>query len=140
MTLQALAYRYAFFAVLATLANLATQRGVLWLGDSSTLFALAVGAGTTIGLVVKYILDKRWIFGDLSVGIKAHSKRLPLYTIMGLITTPIFWGMETLFWLVWQTDAMRELGAVLGLGIGYLVKYNLDRRVVFTDKQLAQVS
>ena len=140
MTLQTLVLRYAFFAVLATLANLATQRGVLWLGDSGTVFALAVAAGTIVGLVLKYILDKRWIFGDMNVGVKAHSKRFSLYTAMGLVTTAIFWGMETAFWLVWQTDPMRELGAVLGLSIGYMVKYNLDRRFVFTDTQLAQAT
>ena len=140
MTLQTLVLRYAFFAVLATLANLATQRGVLWFGDSGTVFAFAVAAGTIVGLVLKYILDKRWIFGDMSVGVKAHSKRFSLYTAMGLITTAIFWGMETAFWLVWQTDAMRELGAVIGLSIGYVVKYNLDRRFVFTDTELAQAT
>lgn len=140
MTLQTLVLRYAFFAVLATLANLATQRGVLWFGDSGTVFAFAVAAGTIVGLVLKYILDKRWIFGDMSVGVKAHSKRFSLYTAMGLVTTAIFWGMETAFWLVWQTDAMRELGAVLGLSIGYVVKYNLDRRFVFTDSELAQAT
>ena len=104
------------------------------------MFAFAVAAGTIVGLVLKYILDKRWIFGDMSVGVKAHSKRFSLYTAMGLITTAIFWGMETAFWLVWQTDAMRELGAVLGLSIGYVVKYNLDRRFVFTDTELAQAT
>ena len=140
MTLQTLVLRYAFFAVLATLANLATQRGLLWLGDSGAVFGLAVAAGTIVGLVLKYILDKRWIFGDMSVGAKAHSKRFSLYTAMGLVTTAIFWGMETAFWLVWQTYAMRELGAVLGLSIGYVVKYNLDRRFVFTDTELAQAT
>lgn len=140
MTSQTLVLRYAFFAVFATLANLATQRGVLWFGDSGTVFALAVAAGTFVGLVLKYILDKRWIFGDMSVGVKAHSKRFSLYTAMGLVTTAIFWSMETAFWLVWQTDPMRELGAVLGLSIGYVVKYNLDRRFVFTDTQLAQAT
>lgn len=140
MTLHTLVLRYAFFAVLATLANLATQRAVLWFGDSGTLFALAVAAGTAVGLVLKYVLDKRWIFGDMSVGVNAHSRRFSLYTAMGLVTTAIFWGMETASWLVWQTDAMRELGAVLGLSIGYVVKYNLDRRFVFTDTELAQAS
>ncbi len=140
MTLQTLVLRYAFFAVLATLANLATQRGVLWFGDSGAVFGLAVAAGTIVGLVLKYILDKRWIFGDMSVGVKAHSKRFSLYTAMGLVTTAIFWGMETAFWLVWQTDAMRELGAVLGLSVGYVVKYNLDRHFVFTDTELAQAT
>lgn len=140
MNLQALVLRYAFFAVLATLANLATQRGVLWFGDSGTVFAFAVAAGTIVGLVLKYILDKRWIFGDISSGVKAHSKQFSLYTAVGLVTTGIFWGMETAFWLVWQTDAMRELGAVLGLSIGYVVKYNLDRRFVFTNTELAQAT
>ncbi|MDC1412613.1 GtrA family protein [Amylibacter sp.] len=140
MTLQTLVLRYAFFAVLATLANLATQRGVLWLGDNGTVFAFAVAAGTIVGLVLKYILDKRWIFGDMSVGVKVYSKQFSLYTAMGLVTTAIFWGMETAFWLAWQTDAMRELGAVLGLSIGYVVKYNLDRRFVFTDTELAQAT
>ena len=67
MTLQSIVLRYTFFAVLATLANLATQRGVLWFGNNDMRFAFAVGTGTLVGLVLKYILDKRWIFGDTSV-------------------------------------------------------------------------
>ena len=96
----------------------------------------AVAAGTLVGLVVKYVLDKRWIFADTSTGVKAHGKKFGLYTAMGLITTAIFWGMETVFWLTWKTDLMRELGAVLGLSVGYVVKYNLDRRFVFTNSRL----
>ena len=74
------------------------------------------------------MLDKRWIFADTSSGVKAHGKKFSLYTAMGLVTTAIFWGTETAFWLIWQTDAMRELGAVIGLSVGYVVKYRLDRR------------
>jgi putative flippase GtrA len=131
--------RYAFFAVLATLANLAAQRAVLWFGDSGSLFAVAVGTGTAVGLLLKYFLDKRWIFEDLSSGAKAHGKKFSLYTAMGVITTAIFWGTETAFWLMWQTDIMRELGAMLGLSVGYVVKYRLDRRFVFTDARLGQL-
>ena len=138
MKIPVLVIRYALFAILATLANLATQRVVLRFGDSGILFVLAVGAGTSVGLVIKYILDKRWIFRDMSVGVAAHSKRFSLYSAMGLLTTAIFWGLETVFWFVWQTHAMREIGAVLGLGIGYVVKYNLDRRYVFIDTEKAQ--
>ncbi|MDA9780500.1 GtrA family protein, partial [Amylibacter sp.] len=100
--------------------------------------AMAVGAGTIVGLVLKYFLDKRWIFGDMSAGVKAHSKKFLLYTAMGIVTTAIFWATETAFWLVWETDVMREVGAVIGLSIGYVVKYNLDRRYVFTNGRLAQ--
>ena len=137
MTLQTLIMRYAAFAVLATIANLATQRLVLEFGDTGTYFVAAVGAGTIVGLVIKYALDKRWIFYDLETGVKNHRRKFSLYTAMGLITTAIFWGTETAFWLIWQTDMMRELGAILGLSLGYVVKYNLDRRFVFTDRQLA---
>ena len=125
--------RYSAFAVLATFANLAAQRIVLKLIDSKFELALAIFIGTAVGLVLKYVLDKRWIFFDTTSGAAMHSKKFSLYTLMGVITTLIFWGAETTFWLVWQTDFMRELGAILGLIVGYIIKYNLDRRYVFQD-------
>lgn len=140
MTLQALVMRYAAFAVIATIANLMTQRAVLSMGDTLAHFAGAVAAGTIAGLVIKYLLDKRWIFYDTAGGVKSHSRKFTLYTAMGLVTTAIFWGTETMFWLVWRTDLMRELGALLGLSVGYIVKYRLDRRFVFTDQQLAKLA
>ena len=132
MTLRSLILRYAAFAAVATLANLGAQRLVLTVDDGTRGFVLAVLAGTAVGLVVKYILDKRWIFADDSSGLRAHSRRFTLYTAMGVVTTLIFWVTETAFWLIWQTDLARETGAVLGLTVGYIVKYRLDRRYVFT--------
>jgi len=131
MTRTALVLRYAAFAVLATLANLGAQRLVLLTGESPVHFALAVIAGTGLGLVVKYALDKRWIFGDPETGLRAHGRKFSLYTAMGLVTTAFFWATETAFWTIWQTHTAREIGAVLGLAVGYLVKYQLDRRFVF---------
>lgn len=131
MSLSPLVLRYGLFAVLATLANLAAQRLVFALvsGKASLLLAMVVGTGA--GLVLKYLLDKRWIFNDAETGLKNHSRKFTLYTVMGIITTAIFWTMEAGFWLIWQTQAMRELGAVIGLAIGYVIKYHLDRRFVF---------
>ncbi len=126
-----LVMRYGMFAVAATVANLAVQRVVLGVDSSEFGFALAVFSGTLAGLVLKYILDKRWIFFDTAQGVATHTKKFTLYTLMGVVTTLIFWGSETAFWLIWQTDAMRELGAVLGLMVGYVIKYNLDRKFVF---------
>ena len=94
-------------------------------------------AGTIVGLIIKYLLDKRWIFYDIGNGLRDHSQKFSLYTAMGIVTTAIFWGTETAFWLIWQTDLMREVGAILGLSVGYIVKYMLDRRYVFTDAQLS---
>ena len=92
---------------------------------------LAIGFGTAVGLVVKYLLDKRWIFFDRSTGAKAHARRFALYTLMGGATTAIFWGSEALAWWIWHTNLARETGAVLGLMVGYVAKYQFDRRFVF---------
>jgi putative flippase GtrA len=136
MTLQTLVLRYAVFAVIATVANIAVQRAVLHLDNTDAYFAAAVGAGTIVGLVVKYVLDKRWIFRDMESGVRKHSQKFSLYAATGIATTAIFWGTETAFWLIWRTDLMRELGAIVGLSIGYVVKYNLDRRFVFNDQKM----
>jgi len=140
MTLHTLILRYAAFAGLATLANLGTQRAVFLMGEGPVVFALAVFSGTLVGLVLKYLLDKRWIFADTGAGLRDHSRKFSLYTLMGVVTTAIFWGTETAFWAIWQTDLMREVGAVLGLTVGYVIKYNLDRRFVFTDRQLEHMA
>ena len=58
---------------------------------------------------------------------------------MGILTTLIFWGTETIFWLIWQNENMRELGAVLGLSLGYSIKYNLDKRFVFNQKKFRRI-
>jgi putative flippase GtrA len=136
VSLPVLVCRYTIFAVVATLANLAVQRVVLSYDASSRGFALAVAAGTAAGLLIKYLLDKRWIFNDVSSGARSHGRKFTLYTVMGIITTMVFWGTETGFWLLWRTEFMRELGAILGLCIGYFIKYKLDRRYVFTDSRL----
>jgi len=136
VTRSQLVLRYGAFALVATVANLAAQRLVLLAGHAPLVFAAAVVAGTGVGLAIKYVLDKRWIFYDGSTGLTSHGRKFTLYSAMGLVTTAIFWSFETGFWAVWHTDLMREAGACLGLAVGYVVKYQLDRRFVFTDAAL----
>ena len=126
-----LVVRYSAFAAIATIANLAAQRVVFATVQQDVRFLLALVAGTGVGLVLKYILDKKWIFFEAAQPLGAESRKFSLYTLTGVGTTLVFWGAEGLFWLIWQTQFMREVGAVLGLTIGYIVKYNLDRRFVF---------
>lgn len=138
MTWRQLIIRYTLFAVCAMCANLAIQRIILFEGATTNRFLIAVAAGTLVGLVVKYVLDKRWIFYDRREGLRTQGRQFILYTAMSVATTGLFWGTETVFWLVWQTDAIRELGAVLGLSVGYIIKYRLDARFVFTNGALYQ--
>lgn len=131
MTLPRLIALYAGFAAVATMVNLAVQRLILMLGPDAFVFILAMAGGTLGGLVVKYLLDRRWIFHDRGQGAAHHGRTFALYSLMGLATTALFWITETLFWLSWGTDAAREAGAILGLAAGYAVKYQLDRHFVF---------
>lgn len=142
MSRGTLILRYSAFAVVAVLVNLATQRAVLALpwGSAGAALAAAIAAGTLTGLVVKYLLDKRWIFFDMEGGLAGHGRKFALYTAMGVVTTCIFWGSETLFWLIWRTDTMREAGAVLGLTVGYVTKYHLDKRFVFAPQAGAEAA
>ena len=122
---------YAGFACIATAANLATQ----WLSHrvygGPYALVLEMGFGTAVGLIVKYILDKRWIFEDRSTGLDNHGKKFSLYALTGLGTTAIFWGTEFSFNALTPDGRFRYLGAVIGLGIGYVIKYFLDRRLTF---------
>lgn len=133
MTRSMLVTRYIAFAVVATAVNLLVQRLVLLGGDGATWFVLAMGTGTLAGLVVKYVLDKRWIFYDATTGAAAQGRQFGLYSLMGIITTVIFWVTETAFWMIWGTDFAREMGAIIGLTVGYVTKYQLDRRFVFQE-------
>ena len=137
MTAPTLVLRYTAFAALASAANLGTQRVILSLGSAPLVFPAALGGGTAAGLFLKYLLDKRWIFRDPTHGFRAHGERFSRYTLMVLATTALFWGSETAFWVIWQRDDARELGALLGLGLGYFAKYHLDRRFVFSGPSSA---
>ena len=131
LSTRSLILRYSAFAVVATLANLGAQRLVLMLGPVDLWLLPAMITGTAVGLVVKYALDKRYIFFDRATGLRAHSSRFSRYSAMGLITTALFWATEAGFWALWQTHLAREIGAVLGLAMGYALKYWLDKRFVF---------
>jgi putative flippase GtrA len=93
--------------------------------------AIAMAFGTMIGLVVKYVLDKRYIFRFRARNAVHDGQTFFLYTAMGLATTVIFWGFELGFHYLFETKQMRYLGGIMGLAIGYLTKYYLDKRYVF---------
>lgn len=131
MSIRTIALRYCFFAIVATAANLGAQRLVLAVTKHELSLLLAIFFGTAVGLVVKYILDKRWIFYDLEKDLSQNSRKFMLYTLTGVVTTAIFWGVEVSFWWIWKTHLMREIGAVIGLAIGYFVKFRLDCIFVF---------
>jgi len=126
-----LTLKYALFAAIATIVNLATQKIMDGLYSGPLTYFVSLGAGTLTGLVVKYILDKKFIFYYVVESKTQDMRKFILYCVMGLATTAIFWGFQTGFFLLWKVDYAKFIGAAIGLSIGYFVKYQLDKRFVF---------
>ncbi|MCW8919102.1 MAG: GtrA family protein [Gammaproteobacteria bacterium] len=126
-----LAINYVILALIATAANIGAQDLVIHVYSGAFDILASVMAGTGVGLVVKYILDKRYIFHFRAHSVAHDTQTFALYTVMGLATTVVFWGFEFGFHYLFGTREMRYLGGIIGLGLGYLMKYHLDKRYVF---------
>jgi putative flippase GtrA len=126
-----IAVLYTLFAAISTVANIGAQDVLLRLVDFRYAVALSVLFGTGVGLVVKYVLDKRYIFRFQTQGAAHDGRTFALYTLMGVVTTAVFWGFEFGFDHLFGTREMRYAGGVIGLAIGYVAKYQLDKRFVF---------
>lgn len=122
--------RYVCFAAVSIPANLGTQEVVIRLVPIAPL-VVSIAAGTVVGFVVKYLLDKRWIFFDGYASHREELRKVALYGVFSVATTLVFWGFEVAFWAIWHSDAAKYTGAVVGLSIGYAAKYLLDRTFVF---------
>ena len=126
-----LAVLYAILALFATAANIGAQDIVIrcYSGAFDVLISVAVGTG--VGLFVKYILDKRYIFRFRARNSMHDSQTFALYSLMGVATTAIFWGFEFTFYHIFETREMRYFCGIICLAIGYVAKYHLDKRYVF---------
>lgn len=124
---------YALFAALATAANIGTQAFVIWLYEGVHAIALSVLVGTAVGLPVKYILEKHYIFRFKANDLSHDGQLFFRYGFFGIFTTLLFWGVEYLFHIMFATDGMRLLGGTIGLILGYIIKYQLDKRYVFAS-------
>jgi putative flippase GtrA len=132
-----IATRYTAFAIVATLVNLLSQELSLALYQAAFALPAAILAGTAAGLITKYTLDKIYIFNHVSTSPKEAIKTFSGYTLTGVFTTALFWISELgLHWL-FGTEAARITGAILGLAVGYGIKYQLDKRYVFLSRDAA---
>ena len=134
-TLLMLVVKYAFFALISTVLNLSVQAlsFVFYSGTASLYMAMIFG--TAAGLLSKYILDKRYIFYHTPQDRRDDVQKFLLYSTMGLFTTMIFWGTEIAFNAIFLNPYAKYFGAAVGLSVGYILKYFLDRRYVFIEKK-----
>lgn len=85
---------YSLFALIATLGNIAAQDVTVSYYKGIYAIELSVLVGTGIGLIIKYVLDKHYIFKFKTHTAVHNGKTFILYTLMGILTTLIFWGFE----------------------------------------------
>ena len=126
-----IAVLYTLFAIIAISVNILVQDIMTYLYTGLFYTFISILMGTAAGLVVKYVLDKKYIFKYKPENVKQDGKVFILYTAMGIVTTVIFWGFEFGFDAIFHTKQMRYVGGVIGLIIGYVCKYYLDKRFVF---------
>ncbi|MBA5800462.1 MULTISPECIES: GtrA family protein [Rhizobium] len=124
------ATRYCAFAMLSTAANFAAQATVIQMAPSTSLMP-SILTGTAAGFGLKYFLDKRWIFFDRYASHGDEMLKVALYGLFSVLTTLIFWGFEIAFWTIWKTEFAKYTGGAIGLALGYIAKYALDRKFVF---------
>jgi len=129
--------RFAGFAALAIVLNLCCQNAALLvMGDYWFGIYVAIVFGNAAGLFFKYVADKYWVFEDADPTIVGNSRKFAMYAAFGVFTTLIFWATELLFHYIFGTVLMTNIGAVIGLCIGYVVKYNLDKHITFQRNQV----
>ena len=129
------AINYTIFALLATIANIGSQDISLRLYEGVYTVMASVLVGTAVGLVVKYVLVKKYIFQFQIKDVAHDTHTFTLYTLTGVFTTAVFWGFEFGFDYLFQSKEMRYSGGVIGLAIGYYIKYQLDKRFVFVMRE-----
>tara|TARA_B100000767_G_C19506036_1_gene426318 strand:+ start:253 stop:624 length:372 start_codon:yes stop_codon:yes gene_type:complete len=122
---------YILFAIFSTIINLLFQYLILSFYDDFLSLYIAMFIGTFFGLLSKYFLDKVYIFKYIPKNKKKDLKTFVNYTFTGGFTTLIFWGFEISFNAIWNSEIAKYCGAVIGLSIGYSIKYLLDKKYVF---------
>jgi putative flippase GtrA len=123
--------RYVAFAIVATLVNLGFQHLSLFVYRGPLAVGGSILAGTGAGFLCKYVLDKRFIFFDPTRAAAHEVGQVALYGVTGVVTTLLFWACELGLWRAIGADWAKDLGGIIGLTVGYWVKYQLDRRFVF---------
>lgn len=140
---------YMFFAFLSVLVNITTQYILKSLLVESSLkdfillnnnnlnlaFLIQIASGTITGFILKFILDKYIVFKNQTSTDKLGEtfKQLIIYGCLAIFTTAVFWGTEIAFKLIFSFENSDIVGGVIGLAIGYTIKFFLDKKFVFNN-------
>ena len=93
-----------------------------------------IGSIVAVGItyVIKFFLDKYLVFKKTSIKIKETSQEFFKYFGFAILTTIENIGIQ--FILTNLFGAPIEIGILIALSIGYVTKFFLDRKYVFTKE------
>ena len=130
---MSIGFKYILFAILATTVNIFFQYLSFLLIDHKYELYIAMLNGTILGMIVKYYLDKNFIFYYVKKEFNNKNIFL-LYIFTSIFTTIIFWAIELWFSYYVNINYSEYLGALVGLTLGYSLKYLLDKQLVFNNQ------
>ncbi|RPH00300.1 GtrA family protein [bacterium TMED221] len=125
--------KYILFAILAMTVNIFFQYLSFLLIDHKYELYIAILNGTILGMILKYYLDKNFIFYYVKKEFNNKNIFL-LYIFTSIFTTIIFWAIELWFSYYVNITYSEYLGALVGLTLGYSLKYILDKHLVFNNQ------
>lgn len=120
-------FLYILFIFIASITNFASQIIVQLLFKN---ILLTIVIGTVSGLIMKYILDSRYIFQSST---NLELKNFFLYSFFGALLTPIWWLFEYLGYLFTSSFEWGLFWGGIGLSLSYYLKYLLDKKYVFKE-------
>ena len=98
-------------------------------------FLFPLGFVTVLGFLFKFLADKFIVFeeklsDDRMADLQKSTKQITLYFGFAIFTTLIFFGFEFSFKIIFS-GYWYLFGGLIGLIIGYTLKFLLDRKFVF---------
>lgn len=124
---------YISFCLLSTGVNLVFQWPFFHIFKGEWVPYAALFVGTLIALFIKYYCDKQWIFCISASNSCNNFSCFAIYAFNGGLTTTIFWGTELIFYYMFDFSGAQYVGGALGLLIGYILKFQLDKKFVFKE-------
>ena len=101
--------------------------------DGPFFIELSILVGTAAGMPPRFILEKRYLFNSESLNHDDNRRLFFMYCGTAVLSTICFWSAEYAFHLIYENEEMRYVGAVIGLTVGFWLKYQLDKNYVFIN-------
>lgn len=126
---------YVICIIVSSVFNYIAQEGWYYFWPQ---VVIAMFFGTGVGLVVKYLLVKKYAFAFKPQNRQHEAKIFFIYGVLGAVVTFLFWGIELVFHYWVPIPAARQIGTVVGLVICSYVKFIMDRDYVFVQKDIGE--